>query len=70
LIGYGNVARSLARLLQKKRSEYPFTITGIHTLRHGSVTNPSGLPESPEFGRAPHPSEHSLTRRAPILRSS
>jgi homoserine dehydrogenase len=50
LIGYGNVARSLARLLQKKRSEYPFTITGIHTLRHGSVANPAGLPEAPEFG--------------------
>src|SRR5262249_55208601 len=50
LIGYGNVARGLAQLLRKKRSEYPFTITGIHTLRHGTVTNPSGLPGQPVFG--------------------
>src|ERR1700754_1289773 len=50
LIGYGNVARALARLLKKKRSEYPFTITGIHTLRHGTAVNPTGLAEDPKMG--------------------
>ena len=50
LIGYGSVARSLARLLREKRREYPFTITGIHTLRHGTAINPGGLPEEPPLG--------------------
>jgi homoserine dehydrogenase len=50
LIGYGNVGRSLARLLRQKRREFPFTITGIHTLRHGTAIEPRGLPEEPPFG--------------------
>jgi homoserine dehydrogenase len=50
LIGYGNVGRALARLLRQKRREYPFTITGIHTLRHGTVVNAAGLPLEPDFG--------------------
>jgi homoserine dehydrogenase len=50
LIGYGNVARSLVRLLRSKRREFPFTVTGIHTLRHGTAVDPRGLPASPEFG--------------------
>jgi homoserine dehydrogenase len=55
IIGYGNVGRALARLLRKKRHEYPFRITGIHTLRHGTAADPEGLPAEPEFGpRAPN----------------
>jgi homoserine dehydrogenase len=50
LIGYGNVGRALARLLRQKRHEFPFTITGIHTLRHGTAVDPAGLPAEPEFG--------------------
>ena len=50
LIGYGNVARSLAQLIAQKRREYPFTVTGIHTLRHGTAIDPSGLPAEPVFG--------------------
>ena len=50
LIGYGNVGRALARLVRQKRREFPFTITGIHTLRHGTAVNAEGLPEEPEFG--------------------
>lgn len=49
-IGYGNVARSLAQLIGQKRREYPFTITGIHTLRHGTAVDPAGLPPEPIFG--------------------
>lgn len=52
LIGYGNVARPLARLLRKHRPEYPFRITGIHTARHGTAIAPQGLPPAPEFGPA------------------
>ena len=43
IIGYGNVGRALARMLREKRKEFPFTITGIHTARHGTVANPAGL---------------------------
>jgi homoserine dehydrogenase len=50
LIGYGNVGRALARLLRAKRKTFPFTVTGIHTLRHGTAVDPRGLSERPEFG--------------------
>jgi homoserine dehydrogenase len=50
LIGYGNVGRALARLMRKKRRDFPFTITGIHTLRHGTAVDPAGLPADPVFG--------------------
>jgi len=44
------VARALVRLLRQKRREYPFTVTGIHTLRHGTAIDPAGLPADPPFG--------------------
>ncbi len=50
LIGYGNAGRALARLLHRKRREYPFTVTGIHTLRHGTAIGAAGLPADPRFG--------------------
>ena len=50
LIGYGNVARELVRLIRAKRRGYPFTITGIHTLHHGTAVDPAGLPADPPFG--------------------
>jgi homoserine dehydrogenase len=54
IIGYGNVGRALTRMLRDRRAEYPFTITGIHTLRHGTAVDPAGLPaevtEAAEFG--------------------
>lgn len=48
-IGFGNVARALARLLERKRgsleSQYGITysITGIATGSHGCAVNPDGL---------------------------
>jgi len=50
LIGYGNVGRALAALIRRKRKEFPFVITGIHTLRHGTAVDPGGVPEEPLFG--------------------
>lgn len=50
LIGYGKVARALARLLEKKRASYPFRIVGAHTLRHGTAIDPKGLAADPVFG--------------------
>src|ERR1035438_10551184 len=54
IIGYGNVGRALARLVRQKRQEFPFTITGVHTLRHGTAVDAAGLPdevlEAAQFG--------------------
>ncbi len=50
LIGYGHVGRTLARLLRQRREEFPFLITGIHTLHHGTAIDHAGLPETPPFG--------------------
>jgi homoserine dehydrogenase len=52
LIGYGNVARALARLLQQQHAKFPFRITGIHTARHGTVVSARGVPPDPVFGPA------------------
>lgn len=48
-IGFGNVARSLVRLLERKRDllkrefDLAYSITGIATGRHGFAVNPDGL---------------------------
>ena len=48
-IGFGNVARSLARLLMRKQSvlerDYgiTFSVTGIATGKHGYAVNPNEL---------------------------
>ena len=52
LIGYGNVGRAFARLLEEKRAAFPFRITAIHTLRHGTAYHAAGLPVEPKFGPA------------------
>ncbi len=49
LLGFGNVGRALARLLQRKQDELSglynitSTITGIATSRHGMAVDPAGL---------------------------
>jgi len=48
-IGFGNVARALVRLLERKRDllkekyDITYSITGISTGRHGFAINPDGL---------------------------
>ncbi len=37
-------------LLRRKRRDFPFLVTGIHTLHHGTAISPDGLPEAPDFG--------------------
>jgi homoserine dehydrogenase len=51
LIGYGSVGKAFARLLEKKRKQFPFRITAIQTTR-GSAFDQRGLPIEPKFG--PH----------------
>ena len=61
-IGFGNVARSLIRLLERKRglleSKYgiSYSVTGIATGRHGFAVNPDGLniQKALEFVEARH----------------
>ena len=50
LIGYGNVGRALTRLLAAKREQFPFTVTGVHTLRHGTAVDPAGVKDAAMFG--------------------
>jgi homoserine dehydrogenase len=50
LIGYGNVGKAFARLLEARRAAFPFRIVAIHTARHGSAYSDRGLPLAPEFG--------------------
>ncbi len=52
LIGFGSVGRAFAKLLERKRSAYPFRIVAIHTARHGTAYNLKGLPAEPPFGSA------------------
>lgn len=48
-IGFGNVARSLVRLLERKRGslkstyDITYSVTGIATGRHGFAVNPDGI---------------------------
>jgi homoserine dehydrogenase len=50
LIGYGNVGRAFAHLLERQRAAYPFRIVGIHTARHGTAYNESDPGIEPSFG--------------------
>ena len=52
LIGYGNVGQSLAALIRRKQTEFPFQITGIHTAHHGTAVDPGDLAAGPRFGPA------------------
>ena len=42
----------MAKLIQKKRRAFPFCIVGVHTARHGTAYDPSGLGLEPKFGPA------------------
>jgi homoserine dehydrogenase len=50
LIGFGNVGRAFARLIEKKRASFPFRIVGIHTARHGTALSAKGFGPEAQFG--------------------
>lgn len=67
-MGYGNVGRAFARLLEKRQSVYPFRIVGIRTARHGSAHDPHGLPVEPGFSASEATVEEFLDRcRAEVM---
>ena len=43
LLGFGNVGKAFVRLLDAKRTSYPFRIVGIHTARHGTAYSERGV---------------------------
>jgi homoserine dehydrogenase len=65
LVGYGNVGRAFARLLESQRTSFPSRIVAIQTLRHGSAFDQRGLPLDPEFGPRVEPIEEFLDRARP-----
>ncbi|MGC8760143.1 MAG: homoserine dehydrogenase [Bryobacteraceae bacterium] len=68
ILGYGRVARALARLIAREQHVYPFRIVAAHTLRHGTAYDLHGLPEEPVFGPPAASAEEFLDRaRAEIL---
>jgi homoserine dehydrogenase len=68
VLGYGRVARALARLIALESRVYPFRIVAAHTLRHGTAYDLHGLPEEPAFGPPAASAEEFLRRsRAEIL---
>ncbi|MEN6608934.1 MAG: homoserine dehydrogenase [Bryobacteraceae bacterium] len=50
LVGFGNVGRPLARLIERQRHSFPLRIVAIHTAHHGTAYDPDGLPPDPAFG--------------------
>ena len=44
------MGRAFAHLLERRRAAYPFQIVGIHTARHGTAYDASGLAIDPPFG--------------------
>ena len=65
LIGYGNVGKSFARLLVRKKSVYPFRIIGIHTAHHGTAYESRGVALEPEFGSCASSVDEFLDRARP-----
>ena len=62
MIGYGNVGRAFAHLIERQRAAYPFRIVGIHTARHGTAYSKTGLAIEPRFGPAASSVEEFLDR--------
>lgn len=65
MIGYGNVGRAFARLIEAKRKVFPFRIVAIQTLRHGSAFDPHGLPVDPAFAARAGSIDEFLDRARP-----
>lgn len=68
LIGYGNVARSLIKILREKRAEHPFRVTGIRR-RSGALYGETALhgefdAAAPAFGEPPRDTDEFLDRCA------
>jgi homoserine dehydrogenase len=52
LIGYGNVGKAFAQLLNRQKARFPFRIVGIHTANHGTAYDSRGLAIEPVWDKA------------------
>lgn len=52
LVGFGNVGRAFAQLVERKRAAFPFRIVGAYT-RHGAALDEKGLGPATELGPPP-----------------
>jgi homoserine dehydrogenase len=64
LIGFGNVGRAFALLVERKRAVFPFRIVGAHT-RHGAAIDDGGLGADVRLGPALTCVEEFLDRARP-----
>jgi len=64
LVGFGNVGRAFALLVQRKRAVFPFRIVGAHT-RHGTAIVNAGLGPDAQLGPALPSVEEFLDRARP-----
>ena len=75
LLGFGNVGRALARLLQRKeaylknRAGITFHVTGIATGHHGAAVNPAGLDLDKAIQLSEAGQSLSLLTSSPVLDS-
>jgi homoserine dehydrogenase len=75
LLGFGNVGRALARLLQRKETELEsdyginFIVTGIATGRHGIALDPNGLDLDKALALVESGQSLSLITKTPITDS-
>lgn len=75
LVGFGNVGRSLVRLLEAKqevlRSEFGFStrVTGIATLLHGMAINPTGIDTTSALQSAENDGDLTKLSTNPVPRS-
>ncbi|MBV9264801.1 MAG: homoserine dehydrogenase [Acidobacteriaceae bacterium] len=65
LVGFGSVGKAFVRLLERKRSVYPFRVVGIHTRTHGTSYDDKGLTLDAEFAASAQSIEEFLERAAP-----
>ena len=67
MIGYGNVGKAFARLLQDRQAAFPFRITAITTARHGAAFDDRGLSPDVRFGPSVPSIEEFLKRAKPEI---
>lgn len=67
LIGFGNVGRAFARLLESRRHMYPFRIVGVHTRRQGTAYSERGVGLEPSFRESAGSVDEFLDRAQPEI---
>jgi homoserine dehydrogenase len=67
LLGFGNVGRAFARLLDQQKGVYPFRIVGVQTATRGTAYCERGVGSQPEFGPAAGSIDEFLDRSRPEI---